>query len=100
MIFGLFKTMYFFYTTFWSAESGLDNSDPTYQGSYSDVYRLDGLGNNEAIILHLEGFGFSHSLELINGGTGEIISQYDAIESEGTSFNEVMFSTENDIILN
>ncbi|NQZ65516.1 hypothetical protein, partial [Crocosphaera sp.] len=83
---------------FSDTETGvLDNSDPTYQGSYSDVYRLDGLGNNEAIILHLEGFGFSHSLELINGGTGEIISQYDAIESEGTSFNEVMFSTENDI---
>ena len=83
---------------FSDTETGvLDNSDPTYQGSYSDVYRLDGLGNNEAIILHLEGFGFSHSLELINGGTGEIISQYDAIESEETSFNEVMFSTENDI---
>ena len=36
---------------FSDTETGvLDNSDPTYQGSYSDVYRLDGLGNNEGAI--------------------------------------------------
>ncbi len=75
----------------------LDSSDQIYQGGYSDVYRLSGLGENETVTLNLEAFGFGSSLQLINGETEEIIYQYDAIATQGTSNNELIFTTENNI---
>ena len=83
---------------FTDTETGmLDSSDQIYQGGYRDVYRLSGLGKNETVTLNLEAFGFGSSLKLMNSQTEEILPQYDAIETEGTAYNELIFTTENNI---
>ncbi|MDJ0599459.1 MAG: hypothetical protein QNJ37_11530 [Crocosphaera sp.] len=78
-------------------QGSLDSSDRLYEGGYTDKYGLTGLSNNETVTLDLEAFDFGSSLQLINGGTGEIIQQSDLKPSDGSIHNQLTFTTNTDI---